>query len=72
MSMFRASEMRRPEQAEEAGHGLVDHTSGRAMSDEGAQLHAVEAQGGRLGVDLGPADVLGGRGSMAPSITAKR
>ena len=34
--------------------------------------HTVEAQGGRFGVDLGPATLSAGECSIAPSMTAKR
>ena len=54
------------EQTEQAGQGLVDDAACGSLGNEGAQLHAVEAQGGRLGVDHGPADVLGRRGLDGP------
>ena len=50
-----------PEETQRASQGLVNDAAGAALGDERAQLHAVEAQGGRLGIDLGPADVLGRR-----------
>ena len=58
MSMCSASEMRSPSSPKQTGKGLVDDAAGGALGDERAQLHAVEAEGGRFGVDLRTADVL--------------
>ncbi len=55
------------EETEETGQGVVDDAARAALGDEGTQLHADQAEGGRLGVDLGPADVLG-RGGLDGSV----
>ncbi len=46
-------------QSEQAGQGVFDRPSGGGLGQEGSQLHAVETERGRLGVDLGTPDVLG-------------
>ncbi len=63
MSMLRASEMRKPRRPSRQGQGVVRGDARAALGDEGSELHAVQPEGGRLGVDLGPANVFG-RGGL--------
>ncbi|MGI8776036.1 MAG: hypothetical protein ACR2LJ_01265 [Acidimicrobiales bacterium] len=48
-------------QPEQAGQGVIDRPCDGGLGQEGTKLHAVEAERGRLGVDLGTPDVLGRR-----------
>ena len=58
-----ATRLRDPQaqQPEQAGQGVIDRPSGGGLGQEGTKLHAVEAERGRLGVDLGTPYVLGRR-----------
>jgi hypothetical protein len=47
-----------PERPEQAGQGVVDGATGSALDDERSEFHPIEAEGGRFGVDLGPATEL--------------
>jgi hypothetical protein len=63
----------RAEQPEQAGQGVINRPGcRRGLGEEGAEHHAVETEGRRLGVDLRTADVLGGRLGDEPSMTATR
>ncbi len=53
-------------QREETREGMVDGAGGSRLGEEGAELHAIETEGGRLGVDLRPPYVFGrGLGQVA-------
>ena len=49
------------EESQETGKRMVHRASGCSLGHKGTELHAVESQGGRVGVDLGAPDVLGRR-----------
>jgi len=56
-----------PQEAEETGQGVVGRAAGGTLGDEGAEFHPVEPERGRLGVDPGPANVLG-RGVLQDAV----
>ena len=58
MSIEHASETRRPSRPSRPGEGVVGGASRCPAGDEGAQLHAVEAERGRIGADLRAVDEL--------------
>jgi len=56
--MEQASDTRGPEQTEQTGKGVIHTAPGGSLGHEGAEPHAVQAQSGRVGVDLRTPDVL--------------
>src|ERR1039458_577629 len=59
--MEHASDTRRPSSPRRHARAWSIGPRGCPLGDEGTELQAIEAQGGRLGVDLGASDVLGRR-----------